>query len=164
MREASRDSDRPPEFERLAHDAALRGLDKQEGLFSELRARTGILFAASALAASFLGQQAFEKPSSTTLTVLALAAFLISLGASMYVLFPKTDLTFSLAGSSVYEELYTYRDDLAEVHRRLAYDLDRFWESNDEVLGRLLVAFRIAAGALAAEVLLLVSLLAGTLT
>jgi hypothetical protein len=46
------------EFEKLAYEAALRGLDKQEGLIEELRTRTGVLLAASSLAASFLGQQA----------------------------------------------------------------------------------------------------------
>jgi hypothetical protein len=45
------------EFEKLAYEAALRGLDKQEGLLEELRTRTGVLLAASSLAASFLGQR-----------------------------------------------------------------------------------------------------------
>jgi hypothetical protein len=50
------------EFEKLAYEAALRGLDKQEGLLEALRTRTGVLLAASSLAASFLGQQAFQHP------------------------------------------------------------------------------------------------------
>lgn len=152
------------DLERVAYEASLRGLDKQEQVFSELRARTGILLAASAVAASFLGQQAFERPAPTVFRALALMAFLVSIAASVYVLLPKKDLTFSLAGARVFEELYPYRNDLAEVHRRLAYDLDRFWEHNDVILGRLLVAFRVAALALAAEVVLLVAILAGTLT
>jgi hypothetical protein len=41
------------EFEKLAYEAALRGLDKQEGLLEQLRTRTGVLLAASSLAASF---------------------------------------------------------------------------------------------------------------
>jgi len=40
------------EYERLAFDAALRALDKQESVLDELRSRTGVLLAASALAAS----------------------------------------------------------------------------------------------------------------
>lgn len=151
------------DLERVAYEASLRGLDKQEQIFSELRARTGILLAASAVAASFLGQQAFERPASTVLPVLALVAFLTSIAASVYVLIAKKELTFSLAGARLYEELYAYRDDLAEVHRRLAYDLDRFWERNDAALARLLDAFRLATLALAVEVVLLVTILAGTL-
>lgn len=40
------------EFEQLAYEAALRSLDKQERLLEELRARTGVLLAASSIAAS----------------------------------------------------------------------------------------------------------------
>jgi len=65
------------QFEQLAHEAALRRLDKQEGVLDELRARTGILLAASSLAASFLGRQAFERPASTVIAVLALLAFVV---------------------------------------------------------------------------------------
>jgi hypothetical protein len=62
------------EFEKLAYEAALRGLDKQEGLLEELRTRTGVLLAASSLAASFLGQQAFQNPSPRGLAITALVA------------------------------------------------------------------------------------------
>lgn len=119
------------EFEKLAHDAALRGLDKQEGLLEELRSRTGVLLAASSLAASFLGQQAFRDPSPRALAIIALAAFVISIGASVFILLPKKNLIFSERGAGLYEGLYALRDDIPEVYRRLAYDLDRFWESND---------------------------------
>jgi hypothetical protein len=77
------------EFEKLAHDAALRGLDKQEGLLEELRSRTGVLLAASSLAASFLGQQAFRHPSPRALVIVALATFVISIGASVFILLPR---------------------------------------------------------------------------
>jgi len=60
------------EFEKLAYEAALRSLDKQEGLLEELRARTGVLLAASSLAASFLGQQAFKSPSPHGLAIAVL--------------------------------------------------------------------------------------------
>jgi hypothetical protein len=40
---------------RLAYEASLRSLDKQEELLGELRSRTGLLLAASSVAASFLG-------------------------------------------------------------------------------------------------------------
>jgi hypothetical protein len=46
---------------RLAYESALRALDKQEQLLAELRARTGLLLAASSLAASFLGRPALEN-------------------------------------------------------------------------------------------------------
>ncbi len=147
---------------RLAYDAALRSLDKQEELLSELRARTGVLLAASSLAASFLGRSvASVHP--WELEISALVCFAISVGASIYVLLPKTNLVFSLKGSTVFEAVYAFADDMPEAYRRLAYQLDRFWDANDRGLNRLFWAFRAAAIALAGEVILLLVSLSGTL-
>jgi hypothetical protein len=137
-------------------------LDKQDEVFSELRARTGLVLAASALAASFLGDTALDNEP-LSLTVLAPVAFACSVGASIYVLLPKRDLIFSLAGSTMYEELYEFREDIEEVYRRLAYDLDRFREQNDDALQSLLRGFRTASLALAAEVIFLLLAVGGTL-
>src|SRR5215813_2597667 len=94
------------EFEKLAYEAALRGLDKQEGLLEELRTRTGVLLAASSLAASFLGQQAFKEPHPRGLVIFALAAFVLSIATSVFILVPKRDLIFSQRGVGLYEGLY----------------------------------------------------------
>jgi hypothetical protein len=126
------------DFERLAYEAALRGLDKQEGLFEELRARTGVLLAAASLAASFLGQQAFQQSRARTLAIIALAAFLVAIVASIFILMPKEDLVFSLTGAGLYEGLYAARDDIGDVYRRLAYALDRFSDSNSRAITKLL--------------------------
>lgn len=67
------------EFERLAYEAALRGLDNQERLLEELRARTGVLLAAASIAASFLGQEAFQAPEQRVLVWAALIAFVTSI-------------------------------------------------------------------------------------
>jgi hypothetical protein len=40
-------------LEQIAYEAALRALDKQEALVTEVRARAGVLLGASALATSF---------------------------------------------------------------------------------------------------------------
>lgn len=93
-----------------------------------------------------------------SVAIAALLAFIVSIGASVYVLAPKRDLIFSLSGPGVYEGLYGFRDDVPEVHRRLAYDLHRFWESNDHRVERLLNAYRTAAVALVVEILSLVAL------
>lgn len=148
---------------RLAYDASFRSLDKQESLLDELRARTGILLAASSLAVSFAGRPAFEN-ANHLVVALVLAAFAISVGASIYVLLPKRrKFVFALEGSAVYEELYEFSDDLPEVYRRLSYDLDRFWDDNDVVITRLFRGFWIAAVALALEVVLLLLTLGGIL-
>lgn len=152
------------DFERLAYEAALRTLDKQEEVLRELRARTGVLLAASSLGGSFLGQRAFEGSPALWLVVVAVVAFLTSIGASVYVLVPKRDqFVFSLSGPDLYTGLYEFRDDLAETYRRLAYDLDRFWESNDGTMQRLFWGYRVAAVGLVVELIALVGLLSGTL-
>jgi hypothetical protein len=82
------------------------------------------------------------------LALVALGAFALSIGASVYVLLPKSTFYFALSGRNVFENLYEFRDDTPEVHRRLTYDLQRFWEGND-LMQRLFLAFRIAAASLA---------------
>lgn len=153
-----------PVYERLAYEAALRALDKQERLIEELRSRTGLLLAAASLAASFLGREAFAEHPKRGLAVLALVAFLLAVGASVYVLLPKTGkFIFAMVGAGLYEGLYELRDDLGEVYRRLAYDLDRFWDDNDVELQKLFRAFRFAAVGLSAEIVILIAMVSDTL-
>jgi hypothetical protein len=147
------------DFERLAYEAALRSLDKQEGLLDELRARTGVLLAASSIAASFLGQQALQGPNPRGLMFAALLAFVVSIGADVFILLPKQDLIFAQEGACLYEEFFAVRADMPEVYRRLTYDLGRFWKSNDAKIQWLRRAFTIAAIALVVEVLALAVLL-----
>jgi hypothetical protein len=149
-------------LEQLAYDIALRSLEKQEALLTEIRARTGVLLAASSLAVAFLGRPALEDGNGV-LVVGALVAFAVSTVAAIYVLLPKPNLTFSLAGSRVYERLYEFRDDVSEVQRRLAYDLDRFWEENDDVLTRLFRWFTLSGLGLALEIVLLLAAVGGNL-
>ena len=122
------------DFEQLAYEAALRGLDKQERLLEELRARTGVLLAASSIATTLLGQQAFRSSSGSVLAILALAASVVSIGGSVLVLMPKKGLIFAEAGAGLYQSFYTIREDMPEVYRRLIYHLDSFWESNDKTI------------------------------
>jgi hypothetical protein len=72
-------------------------------------------------------------------------------------------LAVTAFAGSVAASLFYVRDDVPELHRRLAYDLDRFWEQNDEVIGRLSFAFRAAVWAVATEVVLLLLSAGGTL-
>jgi hypothetical protein len=126
----------PGELEKLAYEAALRGLDKQENLLEELRARTGVLLAVSSLAASFLGQQAFRHPGSR--------------GLALY---------FSMRGGGLFEGLYDVRYDKAGLYLRLAHDLDRFWDVNNERIRLLSRVYAIGAGALVIEVLSMVGVI-----
>jgi hypothetical protein len=149
------------ELAELAFEQSQRRLDKQERVLEELRARTAVLLAASSLAASFLGTEAFDSSGWDALAVTAGVAFLVTMLAAVYVLLPRKSFVFSLIGSAVYEQFYGL--DPEEVHRRLAYDLDRFWEDNDLEIGRLRQGVQLAAAGLTVEVLALVVLVADTI-
>jgi hypothetical protein len=153
-----------PVLERLAYEAAQRALDKQERLVDELRSRTGLLLAVASLAASFLGREAFAGDPKDGLAVFALASFLVAVAASVYVLLPKAGkFVFAMVGAGLYEGLYEVKDDSAEVYRRLAYQLDRFWKDNDVELQKLFRAFRLAALALSAEIVVLIVMVSDNL-
>lgn len=93
----------------------------------------------------------------------ALIALVVSVGSAVVILLPKQDLIFAPGGTPLYEKFFTVREDLSEVYRRLAYDLDRFWKSNDMKIQRLRQTFTIAATALVIEVLALAMLLGGNI-
>ena len=112
---------------------------------------------------SLLGGSAFDGPKSVALLVAALATFVVSLGASLFVLLPRDGFVFSVSGPEIYEELYELRNDVDELYRRLAYELQRFWDRNDRRLAPVRRAFRVAASALAAEVIALLVLASDTL-
>lgn len=150
------------ELERIAYESAVRALDKQEKVVEELRARTGILLAASSLAASLLGTSALDDGHPFGLILLALAAFVVSLACSLFVLLPREGFVFAINGPEVYERLFAFREDPDELHRRLAYDLQRFWDGNEGRLHGVRQAFTFAAYALGVEVLALALAVSGT--
>jgi hypothetical protein len=150
------------EFEKVIYEAALRELDKQEGLVGELRTRTNTLLAASSLAASFLGQEALGSPSSSALAVAALIAFVVAVASSVFVLLPKRKLVFATAGTRAYEALYEKRDDMPMVYRQLAHELDGLWLSNDSEIASLIRAYTLAALSSVLELLFLAALTWGT--
>lgn len=149
-------------LEQIAYDNAIRALDKQERMLEELRARTGVLLAAASLAVSLLGGRAFESSRPIVLVVAALTAFALTFAASLFVLLPR-EFVFALKGARVYEELFAFRDDPAEIYRHLAYDMQRFWMQNNRRIAPAERAVRVAAWSLAIEMLALTALAAGTL-
>jgi hypothetical protein len=143
------------DLERLAYEAALRALDKQERVLEELRARTGVLIAAASLATSFLGQAAIGNPAPVAWTSVALAAFALAVLAGVYVLAPRRDVVFGLVAPTVLHNLYELRHEASDIHRRLADELEGYRRDNDVAVVRVTRAYRLAAGGLLAEVLVL---------
>jgi len=106
------------ELEVLALGFARDALDKQDAVLAELRARTGTLLAASSIVASFLGATAIGRDGLSLWSVAALIALAASLALCVVILLPRSDLSFSLDGPRVYEELYEFRGNPLEVHHR----------------------------------------------
>jgi hypothetical protein len=150
------------DLERLAYESALGALEQQERVLDELRARTGVLLAASSVATSFLGSRAVGTGGSVVV-VTALLAFALLVATSVFVLVPRRNaFTFALSGPDVYEGLFAFRGDPSEIYRRLAYDLHRFWGANDSRIQPLFGAFQVACAALVVEITLLLTSVSGT--
>jgi hypothetical protein len=150
------------ELEKLAYEEALRGLDRQEALLKELRARTGALLATSSLAASFLGQQAFQNPRPGLFAVVALIAFVAATGTCAFILHPKEDLLFPPQGIVFYEMIHAATE-MGDVYRQLAYGLESCWVSNARGIRGLTRAFTFATTAFLLQTLSLVVLLGGAI-
>src|SRR2546422_1226765 len=103
----------------LAYELSLNSLERQERVLYELRARTGTILAASALAASFLGVRATDG-GPRVLAGLAITAFAASIGSGIYVLLPKPGLIFGLQGSALFEREFEDVTQIGETYRRLA--------------------------------------------
>lgn len=144
----------PAELPELAYQLALRALDQQESGLAELRSRTNTLLAAAAVSVSFLGAPAINRGGISVWVVLALVAFVLTVGLCLFVLIP-TSLIFALDGPHVYEALFEHTDDPAEVHRQLAYWLQSFHAANAPKIEARGVRFRDAAVALGAQIVLL---------
>ena len=79
-------------LEDLAYALSLRALEQQERVLEELRARTGVLLAATALVASFLGGRALSSAASPWFTLPGVAAATASILLAVYLLAPKSKL------------------------------------------------------------------------
>lgn len=141
-------------LEGLAFELSLRTLNQQEAVLDELRRRTGTLLTATAVVTSFLGARALQDAAYKWLTIPGLAAAILSILLSVYVLTPKGDLNFAIHGAAIYEYFTLAGEDVNEAHRTLAYWNREAWEANERVLYRLVAFFRIACGGLLLAVLL----------
>jgi hypothetical protein len=75
---------------KLAYDLSRSALREQTEWLSDLRTRAGTLLAAASIAGSFLG---VTRGTIDTLAVLALIAYLVSVGAAVYTLLPHRLIT-----------------------------------------------------------------------
>ncbi len=136
---------------RLAHEASVTALEQQRHDVAELRARTGILIAATSLGASFLGARALSGRPEVVPTVTALAALVTALVFGTLVLLPQPHLSFSVRGSVLYADLAD-TGSVVDQHLVLAARLDASWMENQKLVRRLNRWFQVAAVALVIQI------------
>src|SRR5712691_4606295 len=138
----------------LAYELSQRMLAQQEMRLDELRARTGTLLAASSVATSFLGPRAIDRNGVDALALLALTAFAVSVIGSVFILILNPRRVCGVRGTRRFEEERARQESMAEVHRRLGYWLELFFDQNQATVDRLFLVYQLAAVAVLAEVIL----------
>ncbi|MGZ8707744.1 MAG: hypothetical protein ACXW0R_10220 [Gaiellaceae bacterium] len=144
----------PEELALLAYELSQRMLTQQEMRLDELRARTGTLLAASSVATSFLGPRAIDRNGVDTLALLALTAFAVSVIGSVSIPILNPRLVFGVRRTRLFEEEPAREESIADVHRRLGYWLELFFDQNQATVDRLFLVYQLAAVAVLAEVIL----------
>jgi hypothetical protein len=138
----------------LAYELSQRMLAQQEMRLDELRARTGTLLAASSVATSFLGPRAIDRNGVDTMALIALTAFAVSVIGSVSILILNPRLVFGVRGTRLFREEHAREESIADVHRRLGYWLELFFDQNQATVDRLFLVYQLAAVAVLAEVIL----------
>ncbi len=158
MRDSEMPTTQPPvaggsgDLERIAYKLAIRDLDRQEDVLDELRSRAATIITASSILASFLGGQAIRHSGFGWWTLLALAAFVVSIAVCVLgILQPRPAMRFAISGKDAYEALYYQGGNTPEVHRTLAYWISDFYDKNQVKIDILVARFRIAAIAVVLE-------------
>jgi len=139
-------------LEQLAYETSTQALRQQEGILSDLRARTATLLTAASLVASFLGGRAIDLEGLTSLNIIGGLAYLAAIAISVYLLAPNSTLEFAIRGSEAYEYFVQRGIDLAEAHRTLAYWIDERHAKNKHRIDLLVLLFAGACVAFVPEV------------
>ncbi len=129
----------------------------------QLRARAGIVLAATSLTASFLGAQTIQHSHGVgVLEALALVTLAASICLCIYVLLPKPGFVFSLSGPKVFEALYG--EEPEEAQRQLTYWMESFFIQNEPRIESLLGYLTAASLALVLQLVLWSWALADTIS
>jgi hypothetical protein len=144
----------PLTLSELSLGEGIRTLEVQERSVDQLRARTGMLLAASSLSASFLGAQTIQHESGLgALSAIALVLLIVSVGLCVYLLLGKQGFVFSISGREIYESLFAFQDDAEETRRRLVYWIEAFWTANQAKIENLSRYFLVASIALVLQLI-----------
>jgi hypothetical protein len=143
------------------YDLAIRSLEEQEREVASLRARTGTLAAAAAVAATVLAEEALGhgNPGSRldwAVTAIGLLALIAVLLASVYLLWSHR-LAFSVDAGAAIEDVETSpeaaADDLNALHVSLADSISAMRATNRDTVRKLGAAFSVASSSFVIETL-----------
>ena len=135
---------------RLAYELSRSSLQDQAARLSDLRTRAGTLLAAASIAGSFLG---VTNGTIDTLGVLALIAYLASVGTAVYILSPH-ELTTEFRGSVLLETAREVGATDDEAYETAMLWLEKIRAGNVDKVDALSKWYVASAVALGAEVLL----------
>lgn len=136
---------------------ARRAIDVQVAQLDELRARTGLLFAAASLSASFLGSATVNSGVSLGFWGGAsVVAFVCAIGACIKVLWPKKKAWIFVNSPKhlIGDWVRTERLPEESMHLFLAECLEENFDKNKERLDELYLWFQAAAVSVGVEVIL----------
>ncbi len=142
------------------YELAIRAIEEQEREVNGLRARTGTIVAAGAVAATLLAREVFagSHPDgwvAWTVTAVGLAALAVVLLASVYLL-RSHDLSFSIDAWAAYERALQLGvldvDGVEGLRIDLTYNLSAMQGANGITIERLRTAFAVALGGLVVEI------------
>jgi hypothetical protein len=143
--------------ESLAYRESERAIDTQIQAFDELRSRTGLLLAAIAVTASFLGGAALDPENGLGgYGVAALVAFGAGIGACLYILWPRRDAWLFVMSAKVLLEDWRDEDrlDARAMQRFIAEKKEENYDANEDKMRSLYAAFRVGSLAIGVEVIL----------
>ena len=119
----------------LAYDLSVRAISDQARVLEELRSRAGTLFAAAALATSFLGGQALTRDphgiAVLSLSGFAIGCFIASALLGLLVLWPFR-FAFSLSAREMLRELERRGTSLSGAYEELAIRIELNYDLNTE--------------------------------
>ncbi len=142
---------------KVVYEESQRALSQQELVLDNLRSRTGVLLAATAISSTFLGGQALGGGKLGVLSLLAILAFAVVGWFCLRVLWPRGEWNFShnVAGLvDAYIDDSHLVDTAEEMQILLALENQKFYDKNKAKLDNLFGHFRVASVALAVQVVL----------
>ena len=136
----------------LAYGLSLRSLTEQESALNELRSRTGVLLAATAIAIALFGRSSLETGSRNIADLVGVGFALVSFLLSVFVVAPKHSFAFVVDAAAAHETFTAEGVSTEDAHVALVYWNREVWEANQAVIDTLFRAFWWACVALVAAV------------